>query len=144
MKIKKARKNDLKEIGKLMKKEFSKPPFNEKDSIKNVLKSLNFYLINAEIYITQIEKEVAGVLVFQIERWWEGPVIIIQDLAIKESFKKQGVGRDLMKFIEGYAKNKRVKKIHFETNKKSSAIKFYQRLGYKINKDRISMSKNIK
>lgn len=144
MKIEKAIKKDLNEIGKLMLKEFSKPPFNEKDSLRNVLKSLNFYFQNAEIYISKIDGEIVGVAVFQIEQWWEGPVIIIQDLAIKERFQKKNVGKELMNFVKTYAKNKKAKRIYFETNKKSSAIKFYQKLGYKINKDRISMSKRIK
>lgn len=144
MKIEKATEKDLNEIGKLMLKEFSKPPFNEKDSLRNVLKSLNFYFQNAEIYISEIDGEIVGVIVFQIEQWWEGPVVIIQDLAIKEKFQKKNVGKELMNFVETYAKKKKAKRIYFETHKKSSAIKFYKKLGYKINKDRISMSKKIK
>ncbi len=144
MKIRKATRKNLKEIGILMKKEFSKPPFNEKDSMKNVLKSLNFYHKIAEIYFAEENKEIIGVLVFQIEQWWEGPIIIIQDLVVKKDFQKQNVGKDLMKFVEKYAINKKAKQIYFETNKKSRAIKFYKKSGYKINKDRISMSKKLK
>lgn len=144
MKIRKATKKDLNEIGKLMLKEFSKPPFNEKYSLKTVLKSLNFYFQNAEIYISEIEEEIVGIIVFQIEQWWEGLVIIIQDLAVKEKFQKQNIGKELMIFVETYAKNKKVKRIYFETNKKSSAIRFYKKIGYKINKNRISMSKRVK
>ncbi|MFH1503649.1 MAG: GNAT family N-acetyltransferase [Candidatus Diapherotrites archaeon] len=144
MKIRKATKKDLNKIGKLMLKEFSKQPFNEKDSLKDVLKSLSFYFQNAEIYISEIEKEIVGIIIFQIEQWWEGPIIIIQDLAVKKEFYKQNIGKELMDFIEKYAKNKKAKRIYFETNKKSSAIKFYKKIGYKINKERISMSKKIK
>ena len=144
MKIRKATRKNLKEIGILMKKELSKPPFNEKDSMKNVLKSLNFYHKIAEIYFAEENKEIIGVLVFQIEQWWEGPIIIIQDLVVKKDFQKQNVGKDLMKFVEKYDINKKAKQIYFETNKKSRAIKFYKKSGYKINKDRISMSKKLK
>ncbi|GAJ24672.1 unnamed protein product, partial [marine sediment metagenome] len=141
MKIRKAGKNDLKEIGKLMLKEFSKPPFNERASLKDVLKSLKFYFKNSKIYFSKKEEEIAGIIVFQIEQWWEGKVIIIQDLAVKEKFQKQNIGENLMKFLEDYAKKKKIKRIYFETNKKSSSVKFYQKLGYKINKDRIAMNK---
>ena len=41
MRIRKATKKDLKEIGLLMKIKFNEPPFNEKTSISAVLKSLN-------------------------------------------------------------------------------------------------------
>ncbi len=143
MKIRKTKKEDLKEIGKLMLGEFSKPPFNEKSSIKNVLKSLKFYYDNSKIYLA-VEKNILGVLVFQIEQWWEGKVILIHDLAVKKEFQNKNVGKKLMIFIEKYAKKNKIKKIYFETNKKSSAIKFYEKLGYKINKSRVAMEKRLK
>ena len=143
MKIRKATKKDLKEIAELMKKELSKSPFNERDSIKNILKSLDFYYKNAEIYLIE-EKRIVGVLVFQIELWWEGSVIIIQDLTVNKEFQKKGIGKLLMNFVERYACNNNVKRIYFGTNRKSPSIKFYKKLGYKTNKDRISMSKKIK
>ena len=143
MKIRKATKKDLKEIAELMKKELSKSPFNERDSIKNILKSLDFYYKNAEIYLIE-EKRIVGVLVFQIELWWEGSVIIIQDLTVNKEFQKKGIGKLLMNFVERYACNNNVKRIYFGTNRKSPSIKFYKKLGYETNKDRISMSKKIK
>ena len=144
MKILKATIRNLADIGKLMKDEFSKPPFNEKDTMSAILKSLNFYFKIGKIYVAVINKEIGGVLVFKIEQYWEGPVIIIEDLAVKEKFKKQGIGKGLMKFIEKYSRNKKIKSILFSTHKKSRAIKFYEKLGYKLEKDRISMRKNLK
>lgn len=49
-----------------------------------------------------------------------------------------------MKLLEDYVHDKDIKKISFETNRKSDAISFYKKLGYKINKDRISMEKETK
>ena len=143
MKIRKATKKDLQEIGKLMKEEFSKPPFKEKDPINSVLKSLNFYYKIGEIYIAK-EKEIVGVIVFKIEQHWEGKVIIIEDLAVKKEYQKRGVGKDLMKFVGEYAKNKKIKSILFTTHKESKAMKFYRSLGYKIEKNRINMSKKLR
>ena len=142
MKIQKANKRNLKKIANLMKKELSKQPFNERKSINAILKSLEFYLKNSKIYVAN-ENGVKGILVFQIEQWWEGPVIIIQDLVINYNFQKEGIGKSLMNFVEKYAKKMKVKKVYFETNKKSSSIQFYKKLGYKINKNRISMSKKL-
>lgn len=144
MKITKATKKDLKESGKLMLSEFSKPPFNEKGELEDVLKSLNFYFKIGEIYVATKSAELIGIIVFKIEQYWEGLVLIIEDLAVKEDFKKQGIGNSLMKFVENYAKKKNIKKILFETNKKSEAIKFYRKRGYSNYKNRISMGKNIK
>ncbi len=141
MKIRKAEKKDLKDIGKLMLKEFSKFPFNERVKLDAILKSLKYYYYDAEIYVA-VDKKICGVLVFQIELWWEGKVIIVQDLAIKKEFQNKKIGKELMNFLERFAKKNNIKKIHFETNKKSSSISFYKKLGYKIKKDRIIMEKN--
>lgn len=144
MKIKKAIKKNLREIGLLMKKGFSKPPFNEKVSSKSVLKSLHFYYKKGEIYFIEKDNEIIGAVIFQIEQWWEGKVLIIQDLVVNNRYQGQNIENYLMKFVEKYATNKKIKRIYFETNKKSPTIKFYKKLGYNINKDRISMSKKIK
>ena len=142
MKIRRAKNSDLKEIGKLMLEEFSKPPFNEKEKLNSVLKSLEFYFKNAKIYVA-VEKDLVGVVVFQIEQWWEGRVVIIQDLAIKKEFQKKNFGKELMNFLENFSRENNIRKITFQTHKKSSAIKFYKKLGYKINKNRISMEKSL-
>jgi len=144
MKIRKATKKDLKEIGKLMLEEFSKPPFSEKSSIKSVLKSLNFFFKIGAIYLAEIKKEIAGAIVFKKEIFWEGEVYLIEDLAVKENFKGKGVGKKLMDFIESKAKKNKIKSIYFLTSKKSKAVEFYKNLGYKIGKNTISMGKKLK
>lgn len=140
-KIRKAKKDDLKEIGKLMLKEFSKAPFNEDNSLSSVLKSLNFYFRIGKIYITLEDKKIIGVIVFKEEQYWEGLVIIIEDLAIDENFQKQGIGKKLLNHLDKYSKKRKVSSINFITNKKSRLINFYKKLGYKINKNRVYFEK---
>ncbi len=144
MKIRKAVKKDLKEIGMLMKREFQKPPFNERDSINAVLKSLNFYFKTGHIYVAEKDRRIVGVVVFKTEQYWEGPVVIIEDLAVDDKFKKQGVGKGLMDYVEDYAKKKKCKSISFSTHKKSDAVKFYKKKGYKPEKHTIIMRKGLK
>jgi len=144
IKISKATNRDIKEIAKLMLEEFAKPPFNEKASIKAVLKSLKFYLKIGMPYIAIADKKIVGVVIFKVEQYWEGQVIIIEDLAVKEIFKKQGIGKMLIGEVEAYAKKNKIKAICFSTDNNPPAVKFYQRQGYKIRKNRISMEKKIK
>ena len=183
MKIEIATKKDLKEIAKLMIEEFSKPPFNEKTNLKDVLKSLDFYLNIENIFIirktmrpphTKVcglfgarfldarnsphlkrcgflknfdikeKDEIIGVLEFVTEQWWEGKVIIIKDLVIKNKYKGNGFGKLLMRKLEKYAKQKKIKSINFQTNKKAISVKFYEKLGYKIKKNTIFMRKEIR
>lgn len=144
MKIKKAIKKDIREIAKLMLEEFSKPPFKEKTTINSVIKSLNFYLKIGKAYVAVVNKKIVGVIVFKVEQWWEGSVILIEDLAVKDNFKKQGVGKSLTDKVEDYGRKIKAKAIRFNTHKESSAVNFYKKHGYKINKNTLFMSKNIR
>ena len=135
LKIKKAQKKDIKEIGKLMLEEFSKPPFNEKVSLNSVIESLNYYFGIGKVYYIEDNKRIIGVVNFCVEQYWEGSVIIIEDLAVKEEFKKQGISKYLMDFVEDFARKNNIGAIYFSTNKKSKAVRFYQKIGYKIKKD---------
>jgi len=144
MKIRKAKLEDLKKIGELMNTEFSKPPFKERVSIKDVVRSLGFYFKIGKIFIATSENKIIGVVVFKIEQYWEGKVVIIEDLAIDEKFQQAGIGKTLMKFVENYAKKRKIKFIFFKTHKKSKAVRFYKKMRYKQDKNAISMSKKLK
>lgn len=144
MRIIRATEKDLNKIGNLMEREFSKPPFKEKVSMKNVIKSLKFYFKIGKIYLATEKQKIIGIVVFKIEQYWEGKVIIIEDLAIDEKFQSQGIGRKLIKFVESYAKKEKAKFILFTTHKQAKAIKFYKKLGYKSEKDTLFMGKKIK
>lgn len=144
VKIKKAEKKYLREIAELMKREFSKPPFKERVTINTIIKSLNYYYKIGEIYIAICEKKIVGVVVFKVEQFWEGPVMIIEDLAVEEDFKKHGIGRELMDFVEKYAKRKNIKAITFLTHKKSKVLNFYKKLGYKVDKNIITLGKKLR
>jgi N-acetylglutamate synthase-like GNAT family acetyltransferase len=143
MNIRKATKKDITGIAKLMREEFAKHPFNEKESLKSILKSLNFYLKIGKAFVILHHKEIVGVVIFKVEQYWEGRVMIIEDLAVKEEFKKQGLGKTLMIKVESYSKKNKIISIYFNTEKKSSAVKFYKKLGYKIATNRISLGKKI-
>lgn len=144
MRIRGATKKDMGEIAKLMLEEFSKPPFKEKTTINSIIKSLNFYFKIGKVFVAIENKKIVGVAVFKVEQWWEGPVILIEDLAVKEDFKKQGVSKSLTDKVEDYAKEIKAKALSFTTHKKSSAVKFYTKQGYKIEKNTLFMRKKIK
>lgn len=143
MQIRNATRKDIKEIANLMLGEFKKAPFNENATLGSVIKSLEFYFQIAKAYVSIKGMEITGVIIFKTEQYWEGPVLIIEDLAVKENYKNKGIDKALTGKIEKYARMHNVNKILFDTNKKSSAIKFYKKLGYEIRKNRISMEKKI-
>lgn len=144
MNVRSATRKDIFQVANLMLQEFKKPPFNEKASLSAVEKSLKFYFRIGHIYVATVEKEIVGVLVFKIEQYWEGPVVIVEDLAVKENFKKQGIGKMLMSNIESYARKNKLKRVLFKTHKKSTAVKFYRKMGYKAIKNVINFEKRTK
>jgi ribosomal protein S18 acetylase RimI-like enzyme len=91
-----------------------------------------------------INRKIVGLVIFKVEQWWEGPIILIEDLAVKEDFKKQGIGKNLMDKVEAYAKKNKAKTVSFSTHKKSSAVKFYKKYGYKVEKNNLFLRKEIK
>jgi len=144
MKIRKAKPKDIKKIGELMNEEFSKPPFNEKSNLKDILKSIRFFHKIGTIKIVVENKEIVGVIIFKQEQYWEGPSILIEDLAVRKDFQKKGIGKLLMNDLEKYAKRKKINSIYFLTHKKSSAIQFYKKLGYKHRPNTVFFKKVLK
>ena len=144
MKIRKATKKDFKEIANLMNEEFSKPPFNEKSNLKNILKSIRFFYKIGSINLAVENKKLVGVIVFKQEQYWGGPAILIEDLAIRKDFQKKGIGRLLMNDLEKSAKKKKISAIYFLTHKKSSAIIFYKKLEYKQRPNTVFFRKKLK
>ena len=144
MEIREASIRDIKAIAKLMLNEFSKHPFKERATIDSVIKSLNFYFKIGKAFVAVIDNRIAGVLIFKTEQWWNGRVLLIEDLAVKDELKHQGIGKQLLAKIENYAKRNKTKTITFSTNRKSSSIKFYKKQGYKVIADRISMKKKLR
>jgi N-acetylglutamate synthase-like GNAT family acetyltransferase len=143
MEVRDAKSKDLQEIAKIMIQEFSKPPFKEKTVIDPVIKSLKFYLKIGKIFVAIKNKKIIGVVVFKVEQWWEGQVILIEDLTVKEGFKKQEIGKILTDWVERYAIKIKAKAVAFTTNKKSSFVKFYTKEGYKREKNTIFLRKDL-
>lgn len=138
MEIRRARKKDLENAGKLMLEEFSKPPFNEDSSLDEVLESLNFYFKLGEIYVAE-EDEIEGVVVFKVEQWWQGPVIIIEDLAANS----EEVEKELLEKVESYANENDIVSINFITHQDSPDIEFLKNRGYEVKDGVIEMGKRV-
>ncbi len=144
MQIRKATLNDIPKIAKLLLKAFQKPPFNEKASTRMVTQSLRFYFKIGAGFVAIYKKEIVGVIYYKIEQFWRGPVLLVEDLAVKKEFERKNVGKRLMEKIEELAAKRKIKMITFITNQKSPAKTFYKKVGYKQRKDLIIFEKQIR
>ncbi len=143
MEVRKAKKYEIRKISRLMLEEFSKPPFNEDARMKNVIESLMFYFSTGTVLVALDGNKIVGTAVFLIELWWEGPVVLLEDLAVRNDYKKKGVGKFLMEHVEDIGCKCGAVMVCFSTHKKSSAVRFYSKHGYRIERDTVFMRKNL-
>lgn len=143
MKIRKARKEDIKKIAEIFKEEYSKPPYNGKWDKKNSIKAINEHFKKYEIYIGESNKQIVGFIVIEKFTSFGEEVCFIDEIVISSGFQRKGFGKTLMKFIEKYCKKNKIKKVKLSTNKKAHAFRFYKKIGFK-EIESISMEKKIR
>lgn len=145
MKITRANKKDFPELARIIKEEFSKPPFNNKWTLENAIKTLeNYEKKDRKIYKASINKEIVGLIIFREDYSSEKKYVYIEELVVKESFQKKGIGRALVEKVESYSRKVNAKYIWFSTYKRSSAVKFYKKLNYTQDDKIVFMSKRLK
>ncbi len=142
MKIRKAKKEDFKEIAEILMKESSRKPYSEKYTIKTALKEVN-KLSKNEIYVAVSEKEILGFIASSITTDNKQKAYI-DELWLKSTFQGKGVGKTLVKFIEDKLKKKGVNIIRLVAKKNAKAFGFYKKIKYKEYKEMVFMEKKLK
>ncbi|MDP2925899.1 MAG: GNAT family N-acetyltransferase [Nanoarchaeota archaeon] len=144
MNIRKANKQDWNNIAELIAKAFSKPPYKEKLKIDNVIKKLDYCGKIGEIFISEIEGKIIGVIIIKLEYLNSGLCCFIEELVIDEKYQRKGIGQALLETIEILAKEKKIKFIYLTALKKAKAFEFYKKIGYKEDKETRVMSKILR
>jgi ribosomal protein S18 acetylase RimI-like enzyme len=129
MKIRKAKKEDLKEVAKIMMVESAKKPYNEKYTIKSAVKESKEFFKN-EIYVAVNEKEVIGFIASHVISS-DKKKGYIDELWLKVAYQGEGAGKMLVKSVEENYKKNGVSGIRLSTIKKAKAYGFYNKLKYK-------------
>jgi ribosomal protein S18 acetylase RimI-like enzyme len=142
MKIRKAKKEDFKEIAKIMMKESSKKPYTEKYTLKTALKEIN-RLSKNELYVAENEKEIMGFIASSITPDNKKKAYI-DELWLRPAYQGKGVGKTLVKFIEDKLKKKGVNIIRLVAKKNAKAFGFYKKIKYKEYKEMVFMEKKLK
>ena len=143
MQIRKAAKKDVSEMVKLMIKEFSKPPYNDKWTIKSSKESILRSMKIGVAYVCVDNKKIIGLISITKEPYYE-PIALIDNLIVESSYQGKGIGKLLVKKVEETYRKKGFSMLYTITNKKAPAVKFYKKLGYKEGKGNITLSKKLK
>ncbi|MBU3913623.1 MAG: GNAT family N-acetyltransferase [Nanoarchaeota archaeon] len=134
IKIKKAKLSDAKEISNLKRETFER--INGKDYTKEQIKDFN-NLNTVNKLINNIKK--SGNWKRKIFCAWKGDKLLgvidlernkIGGLFVKHGLIGKGIGSKLLKFIEDYARKKRISKVYLFSTK--FAFDFYSKKGYKL------------
>jgi len=143
MKLTKSKEQDLKEISKIYKQEFSKPPYNELWTENKALKAIQNYFKNMDLYTIKEENEIIGFIAINPKFMCPGEVAFGQEIAIKEEFQNKGIGALVFKEIFKIYKEKGFKRFLGIANKNSKAINLYTKLGINQSKTDILIEKKL-
>jgi len=141
MKIRFARKEELKEITKIFISAYNIKPYNEKWTFKRALSKLKQYFKEGKILIAIEDKLITGALIYNKIIWDKGDNYQIEEFFVLPNKQKQGIGSKLFDYFETLAKKNKIRAISFMANEKSKAYKFYIKKKYK--KEMIYLQKLI-
>ncbi len=87
---------------------------------------------SAEVFVAEVEGEVAGFLTLEWPGTWWNRVAEIGWIAVLPNYQRKGFGSALMKEMERYAEDKGIRKVYVEPSAENEvAIHFYIKNGYK-------------
>jgi ribosomal protein S18 acetylase RimI-like enzyme len=77
------------------------------------------------------ENQIVGIAVCYIRySTWKGPVLYLEDIVIKEEYRRNGIGTSLFKACLRYAKEKEFSRMSWQVlDWNEPAIKFYEKYG---------------
>ena len=142
MKIRKTREKDFKGMIKLFIEEYAKPPYKDKWTKKEAIKSIKSEVKKGISYIAKDDKKI--VVFITVTKETPGKIyLFIENLVVDSNYQRKGIGKRLVEQIEKKYKKKNTI-ISLSVNKNSPAYKFYKRLGYRENKVNVNMGKKLK
>lgn len=103
--------------------------YPSKEYLTKLLRSEQLLVITAKVGNEVVGGLTAYVLVnYQVE----GASIYIYDLGVKESFRNNGIGKSLIKFLIDYSKQNNIQDIFVDTEQinNEAAIAFYNKTGF--------------
>jgi L-amino acid N-acyltransferase YncA len=121
-------------------KEFSKFQGAEEKvttTIEQMMEDKTFF----QCFVAEMNnKEVVGFASFFIAYYsWTGKAVYLDDLYIKEAYRKQGTGKKLLDAVIDLARKEKCRKVRWQVSKwNSNAIKFYKSLGATIDETEIN------
>jgi ribosomal protein S18 acetylase RimI-like enzyme len=140
MKIKKAKKDDLKVIAKLFLEESGKKPYVQGYTLRTANLRVKDMFNFGSIYVASVDLKIAGFLSIAGEGKED---IYVDEFWIKKEFQRKGMGKGLLDFVTKKYLKRGAKTISVMTSRKAGALKFYEKFGFKENGEEVILKKNL-
>ena len=90
-----------------------------------------------QFFVAETENTIVGLaLFFNYYSTWKGKSIYLEDLVVKESYRRQGIGQKLLDTVIDHAKNNGYQNVLWQVlDWNTSAIQFYEKKGAKLNSE---------
>ena len=98
------------------------------------------------VFVAELDGEVAGYVHAEVYSllYWE-PMVNILGLAVSSDFRRKGAGKALMKRVEEWAKERKIKEIRLNSGgTRKEAHEFYRTIGFDDEKVQIRFLKEVK
>lgn len=141
MKIRKARKEDLKDIAEILRVESGKKPYFQKHTKKGALEKIENSFKKDDIYMSELDGEVVGFIICKETK--DKKSIYIDEFWFKEEHQAKGFGTKLLKSVERVYKKLGWKRIDLISSKISRAFGFYKKMKYKPHSEFIFLEKRL-
>lgn len=91
------------------------------------------------------ESQIIGIAICYIRySTWKGPVLYLEDIVVKEEYRRHGVGSDLFKECLRFAKENKYVKLTWQVlDWNEPAIKFYEKFGSSFDSEWVNCSIDI-
>ena len=133
MKIRKARKSDIKQIVNLFVDGFSEKPYNECWTEKNALNKIKDYYNSGEILVIIESRTVIGFVIYHQMLWDNHNKLYIDEMVVDKAYRRKGIGTKLLNEVEKKAKEDGISNLELVSNTDSVAFKLYKDKGYEEN-----------
>ena len=128
--IRRAEEKDFADILLLIKEfaVFQKTPEKVSVTLEQMIREKNYF----QCFLAEtFEKKITGFATFFFTYYsWSGKALYLDDLYVREAFRKYGIGKKLLYSVIDLAKTEECKKVRWQVSKwNSNAIEFYQQMG---------------
>jgi ribosomal protein S18 acetylase RimI-like enzyme len=129
--IRKAEPNDLVQVYELIKElaAFENEPNEPTNSLKKFIEEGTAKHPRFQVLVAETDNSIVGIALFYYGySSWKGSMLYLDDLVVKEAYRKQGIGKKLLDELISIAKEERINQMRWHVlDWNEKAINFYKK-----------------